>query len=93
MFFCVISFDRLGAAPVRAALCDDHLLYMKALGPRLRMHGPFMSEDRSRQIGSMTVLEAQCRSEAEAIVDNDPFVLANLYERSEIHPWHLLKSL
>ena len=87
MLFCVFSFDKPAAASVRAGNRGAHLAYMTALGKRLKALGPFLSEDGDAMIGSLYIVEANTRDEVEAIVADDPYVQADLFDRYEIHPW------
>lgn len=87
MLFCVLCFDKPNAGGLRAENREAHLAYMKNFGDRIKALGPFLSEDAEGMIGSLYIIEAENRDEVEAIVAKDPYVEADLFYRSEIHPW------
>ena len=86
--FMFIAFDKkIGGAAVRAATRPLHVAYTKA-GGKVKFGGPFVSPDDA-MIGSFSILEAETYEAAQAYVKNDPYVLAGLFERQELHPWKL----
>jgi hypothetical protein len=83
-----IAFDKkAGGAALRAVTRPHHVEYTKAKG-KVKFGGPFTGTDDS-MIGSFSILEAADYDEAQAYVKNDPYVLAGLFERQELHPWKL----
>ncbi len=68
----------------------EHLAYLKALGDRMKLAGPFMNEDGSEPRGSLVVVEAETLEEAQAIADNDPYARAGVFANVEIRPWKWL---
>ena len=87
MIYVLMCFDKKNALSERMAVREAHLAYMTALGKRLKALGPFLSEDGDAMIGSLYIVEANTRDEVEAIVADDPYVQADLFDRYEIHPW------
>lgn len=78
----------------------------EALGPHLAAHlaymieletsgvlfasGPFFASGASTGEG-MTIVRAASESEARAVLEKDPFVVAGL-RRFELHEWHLMEG-
>ena len=68
----------------------EHLEYLKSLGDRMVMAGPFVTEDGKQPTGSLIILETASRDEAEEISRNDPYARAGVFSRVEIRPWNWL---
>jgi len=58
-----------------------------AIGTRLIACGPLLSDDGAQWIGSALTIELPSRAHVEAMLADDPYARAGLYERVEIHPW------
>lgn len=87
MLFALIADDtndpqkRLDARP-------DHLEYLKSLGDRLVLAGPFLDENGG-MTGSLVVIEADDHDQAEAFFAQDPFMMRGVFARYTIRPWKL----
>jgi uncharacterized protein YciI len=87
MLFALIADDiddpqkRLDARP-------DHLEYLKSLGDRLVLAGPFLDE-KGAMTGSLVVIEADDHDQAKAFFAQDPFMMRGVFERYAIRPWKL----
>ena len=91
--FCLICMDKPGHIEVRLENRNDHINYVLA-SPEVKIAGPFVAEDGETMIGTMLVLDVASREAAEAWAAKDPYALAGLFDRVEIHPWkHLLGGL
>lgn len=89
VLFAITCLDKPESASVRQANRPAHLEYAKATAG-LKMGGPLLSDDGERMIGSMLVLEAADRAEAEAWCANDPYAKAGLFESVTIRPFKWL---
>jgi uncharacterized protein len=85
MLFAVVCIDKKDGAPLRSALVSNHLAYLRN-GDAVKLAGPF-TDDKSNMIGSLLIIEANDRKEAEAWVANEPFAKAGLFERTDILGW------
>lgn len=56
-------------------------------GDRMVVCGPLLSDDGSAWVGNVIAIERATRSAVEAMVENDPFAQAGLYDQVEIHNW------
>jgi uncharacterized protein len=79
-FGIAISSDGLPAA-------DRDFIAKHPYGDRLVVCGPLLSDDGSAWVGNVVALERVTRSTVEAMLENDPFARAGLYDRVEIHRW------
>ena len=80
VLFCV---DKPGALSVRMGAREAHLAYVRGFGDKLRLGGP-MLDDNGDMAGSLVIMEAESRAEAEAFNAADPYTLAGLWERVDI---------
>lgn len=91
MLYALICSDKPGEGlALRKATREKHLAYLATLGTRLKAAGPFLNDSESEPAGSLVVIEAANRAEAEAIAANDPYHQAGVFERVEIRPWRWL---
>ena len=74
------------AAGIRAATRPAHRAYMAAFSERVRMGGPLL-DAAGEGCGGFMLIEAASEAEVREIVRNDPFELAGLSARIEIHPF------
>lgn len=85
MLFAVIAIDKKDGAKLRTAKVTQHLEYLRSVG-KVKLAGPFLNE-RGDMTGSLIVLEAASKAEAEAWVHEEPFNKAGLFEKADIYPW------
>ena len=86
MMFVIQGFDATDGAAGRARYLDAHVAHLRSLGERFVIGGPFLDQN-GVPIGSMVVIEATARADAEAFAAADPFVLNGVFGRVEIHAW------
>ena len=86
MLFVINCKDKEGALDVRMANRPDHLQFLNDLGDQVKAGGPY-TDDIGALTGSMIVIEADDRKEAEAIAARDPYARAGLFETVDITPW------
>lgn len=87
MLYALICTDKSDGADLRAETRPAHLEHLRAYSDRIKLAGPFTSEDGSAMNGSLLIVEAGSRAEAQAIADADPYTQAGLFENVEIRPW------
>ncbi|CCE06251.1 conserved hypothetical protein [Bradyrhizobium sp. STM 3843] len=83
MLFAIHALDRSGALPVRLTNYDAHKAYLSDSSRHavtIVMSGPLVSDDGSKMIGSLFVVEAPGRAEVEAFNRADPFAAAGIWE-------------
>lgn len=90
MLFAVICTDRPGALETRKATRREHLEHLKSLGDRLKLAGPFLSEDGASPCGSLLVIEGASLADVKAIADADPYTKAGVFQSVDIRPWSIV---
>lgn len=85
-YFLVIAEDKPGCAELRQKTRAAHLAYISGLGAAIKLGGPFLSPEAT-PAGSMIILEAADRAEAERLMAADPYALAGLFATVTIRPW------
>lgn len=87
MLFVALCHDKPGHLAVRLATRDAHVDWLRALGPRVRIAGPFFDDAAEEMQGSIVVIEADDVADAKSTFAADPYAAAGLFERVEIRPW------
>ncbi len=87
MFFIIHALDHPGAAPRRLAHYDAHKAYLAGAAMKTLISGPLLADDGETMIGSCFLVEAHSRAEVEAFNAADPFNIADIWDRIDIHPF------
>jgi len=84
--FVLIGYDKPGALPTRMAYRGQHLEMLTAMEFAGRLHhaGPILS-DKGEPCGSVVVFSAESMEAARAVVAADPYVINDVFERTELH--------
>lgn len=86
MFFVLLCTDKSNSLDLRLKVRADHLAYLASLQDKMKTAGPFQDE-AGNPCGSMVIIEAANRTEAEAMAAKDPYAIAGLFSSVEIKPW------
>jgi uncharacterized protein len=86
MLFVLLCTDKANCLDLRMKVRPEHLAYLAGLGTKMKGAGPFL-DDVGNPCGSMIIIEAVDRSEAEAMAAKDPYAIAGLFSSVEIKPW------
>lgn len=86
MLFAITCTDKPGAADLRAATRPAHIAHLSAEAARIVLGGPLLSPE-GQAVGSLLVIEAADRAEAEAFAAADPYAKAGLFESVTIRPF------
>ena len=86
MLFALICTDRPGGLDLRMATRPAHLAYLEQQAGRI-MSGGAMLDPEGKPCGSLLVIEAADRAEAEAFAAGDPYARAGLFESTVIRPF------
>ncbi|MBL8584481.1 MAG: hypothetical protein JNL61_19940 [Rhizobiaceae bacterium] len=89
MLFALMTTDKAGKLQLRLDTRPDHVAFLEELNGRgaLKFAGPFLDGD-GKPNGSLVVIEAADRHEAEATFARDPYAKVGLFETTEIRPWN-----
>ena len=86
MLIALIARDKAGALETRKANRDAHLAYIKETGI-VEMAGPLLDDD-GQMCGSLIVLNADTRDQAEAWAAGDPYRAAGLFASVTLTAWN-----
>ena len=86
MHFIVTCQDKDGALDVRMANRDAHLAFIKANEATIKIAGPILS-DEGAMIGSHLICEAEDKAALEAILAEDPYAKAGLFQSVSVQAW------
>ena len=87
-FYC--TDDPVNGLETRKSVRREHLAYLKELGDKMVLAGPFLSEDGATPIGSLIVVEVENEAEAKSIAENDPYNKAGVFSSVDIRRWNWL---
>ena len=94
MWYFLFARDRPGTLASRLAARSEHLARLRELADqdRLKIAGPIPAIDSPDPgdagfIGSMLVVEFESIEAVRLWADQDPYVMAGVYESIEIHPF------
>ncbi|MGI9504257.1 MAG: YciI family protein [Geminicoccaceae bacterium] len=86
MLFMVAAFDKPGMLETRLKARPEHLDYLKSLGDRIKVGGGMLNED-DQPLGSLLIVEADDQDAVDALLKDDPYSKAGVFERVDIRPW------
>ena len=86
MLYALICTDRPGSLDLRLATRPTHLAYLETYQSRIAQAGALLDLD-GRPCGSLLVIEAADRAEAEGFAAGDPYAKAGLFESTVIRPY------
>ncbi|MDW8480193.1 MAG: YciI family protein [Xanthomonadales bacterium] len=82
--FLAFGLDGPEAPRLRAELLEDHLRWVAAVHPRLRVAGPLRAGD-GRFVGSVLIVAAADAGEAEALLAADPYRRGGVWREVRLH--------
>lgn len=85
--FAVVAMDKPNHLEKRMQTRPAHLQYWQDKSEGMVLAGPFL-DDEGQPVGSMMVVTADSKVEAQALVDGDPYVLEGVFGSVEITPWN-----
>ena len=88
MLFAILCQDKPNHLQLRQETRPSHLAYLSELDEKgaLKFAGPFLGDDGNSN-GSLVMIEAENRSEAEEIAASDPYAKAGLFANVEVRAW------
>lgn len=89
MFYVLMCKDKPGSLELRMATRPPHVEYLKGLEAKgiLKTAGPLLGDDE-KPIGSVWIIEASDKTEAEALAAGDPYAKAGLFASVEIRAFN-----
>lgn len=89
MLFAISCTDKPGSLELRLATRPAHIEHLKAEAGRILLGGPVL-DAAGNPCGSLLVVEAADRAEAEAFAAADPYAKAGLFESVAIRPYRVV---
>ena len=87
MQFAILIYDEPDTAALRDEHRAAHLDYLKAFDDQTLFAGPFTTDDESADLGSFRLIEFADRAAAEKHIADEPYVIAGIQKRWQIHRW------
>lgn len=87
MLYFVYLEDVEDNARIREPLLAEHMKHIGAYISRIKLSGPLMRADGSRQAGGIILVEADSEQEVRAMVNADPYFKAGLWPEVRIHAY------
>lgn len=92
MLFVIHMIDRPGAQELRAAVADEHRAFVGGHLDAMYLGGPLLADDGTTAIGSMIVMDFRDRDAAMALIADEPYNQAGLFESVTIRAFHPVVS-
>jgi uncharacterized protein YciI len=86
MLVSLLCFDKPGHADLRHLVRPMHLAWIRNSGIRITFAGPMLSQDGRTACGSIIIGEFGSFAQATAFAQDDPYTIAELFERVIIQP-------
>ncbi|WP_417424783.1 YciI-like protein [Hoeflea sp.] len=89
MLYALMCKDKPGALATRMEVRPTHVEFLKDLDAQgvLKMAGPLLGDDE-KPIGSLVLISAADKAEAETIAARDPYAKAGLFADVEIRAFN-----
>jgi uncharacterized protein len=84
--FAILAWDGPSAPTLRAEHRAAHFVHVEAIMDKVAIAGPLYDDDGGFA-GSLVVVKAQDRAEADAILRSDPYFAAGVWDRWDIYPY------
>ncbi|RBP15554.1 hypothetical protein DFR50_108111 [Roseiarcus fermentans] len=87
MLFIATCVDKPRSLETRLGSRPAHLAFLQGLGVKVKAAGAMLAADLQTPVGSMLIVEGDSLAEIEAILADDPYAQAGLFERVTVTPW------
>ena len=91
MLFSIHCMDRAGQLQTRLDNYAEHRAHLNSTNTAIVLAGPITADDGETPIGSVFVIDAANREEAQAFNRADPFFKLGVWGRGSIHIHPLIK--
>jgi uncharacterized protein YciI len=81
--FAIVCRDVPNSGQARANARDAHFAHVEAILDRIAIAGP-LKNDKGEIVGSLVVVHADSKADAQAILESDPYFAANVWAESRI---------
>jgi uncharacterized protein len=85
LLFAALCFDKPGHVDLRLSTRAAHLAFLDKHAAQVKLGGPFIENDKP--VGSLLILDCADEAAAKALLAQDPYAQAGLFERVELREW------
>lgn len=85
MLFAALCYDKPGHVELRMSTRAAHLAFLDQHAASVKLGGPFLDGDKP--VGSLLILDCADEAAARALLAQDPYAQAGLFERVELRAW------
>ncbi len=85
MLFLALCYDKPDHVDLRLSTRPAHLAFLDKHAAQVKLGGPFIVADKP--VGSMLILDCADESAARALLAEDPYAQAELFEQVELRVW------
>lgn len=85
MLFALICHDVVDGFELRQQTRPAHLEFLAS--QNVRFAGPMLSDDQTKPIGSIVIIECDDLGAAKVIAAQDPYNKAGLFQSVSVHPF------
>jgi uncharacterized protein len=85
LLFVAHCIDKPGHVDLRLSTRAAHLAFLEKNAASVKLGGPFIEGDKP--VGSMLILDCADEAAAHALLAQDPYAQAGLFERVEVRAW------
>jgi len=87
MNYSIKIFDVPDSGPLRDKYRAAHLAYLKKFDAQTIFAGPFLTQDRTTELGSHRLIEFPDRAAAEQHVEKEPYLLGGAQKGATVYRW------
>ena len=87
MLFIATCVDKPQSLEMRLANRPAHLAWLAALGAKVKIGGAILDDGLQAPVGSMLIFEGESEADIRAILAEDPYAIAGLFESVTVKPW------
>ncbi len=85
MLFVALCYDKPGHVDLRLSTRPAHLAFLERHAASVKLGGPFIEAEKP--VGSMLILDCADEAAAHALLAEDPYAQAGLFDRVELRAW------
>jgi uncharacterized protein YciI len=85
LLFAALCIDKPGHVDLRLSTRAAHLAFLDKHAASVKLGGPFLDGDKP--VGSLLILDSPDEAAARALLAEDPYAQAGLFERVEVRAW------
>ena len=90
MLYAFIGYDKPDCVSLRLARRPEHLEFINNMADSLKAAGPHINEATGDPVGSIVIVEGESQEQVVALFAQDPYVKADLFERTDVLPYQLM---